>query len=56
MTHRNYKTDLKQMTKMQLEDWIEKKTDMMLQVGDNGASTSLLTKITYAKELLKKYE
>ena len=53
MKRRNYKTDLKQMSKKQLQEWIAKKTDIMLQVGDTGGFTSLLTKIVYAKELLK---
>jgi len=54
MKRRNYKTALKQMNKEQLVKWIEKHIDIMLQVEDTGGSTPLLTKIVYAKELLKR--
>lgn len=54
MKRRNYKTDLIQMDKKQLQEWISKKTNMMLQVGDNGGSTPILTKIIYAKKLLSR--
>ena len=55
MIKRNYRTELKAMTKDQLAEWIIEKTDLMMQVGDTGGNTPLLTKIVYAKSLLKKH-
>ena len=52
-TRRDYRTDLKTMSKAQLEKWIDRQVDRLF-VDDGDASTPLLTKVAYAKELLKK--
>ena len=48
-----YKSMLKRMTKEELAEWVSKQTDHMLAVGSGAGSTPILTKIIYAKSLLK---
>ena len=54
MKRRTYKAELKQMNANQLEKYINRNTDLMLDVGHGPGSTSLLTKIVWAEHLLKK--
>ena len=55
MKRRTYKADLKEMNNTQLQKWINEKTEILLSFYGDGddANTPLLTKIVYAKQLLK---
>ena len=50
----NYKTELRKLTKDQLSNWIDRKTDMLISIGEDGGNTPLLNKVIYAKKLLEK--
>jgi hypothetical protein len=54
MKRRDYRTELKQMNKEQLERYVNYNINLMNKVGEDSGSTSLLTKIVYAKSLLSK--
>jgi len=58
MKRNDYRNTLKAMTPEQLERWIDRKSDLLLSLimlgANDGASTPLHTKISYAKNLLEK--
>lgn len=58
MKRKDYRTELKSMTKEQLKKWIDKQTAYLISETTTGyempSSTNRITKITYAENLLTK--